>query len=400
MWAIVFVVVAVGVAFAVGFRVGARASSNTREPQPPSVPPAALTHLRFDPITTPPPPLAALAECPPSWRGAMSELGQRLIASDVRAVVFVHGTFAGDDPISIARFARTALGEDAERVLRRFFKTKLDAWLGDAANYPPEYVRLFESAIGGAIPCVPFVWSSENHHIGRAIAAVRLVRFLASLAPLDDRPKRVLLFGHSHAGQVFAMATHLLEGGDGARAIAEAARACGEPIDDLDACIRRARKLSLDVATFGAPARYAWAASPRVRSMHVIHRRAPGRRVKSLRAFFRGDDHDGVQWLGTTGSDIPPISTRERRASKQLDGAFDAGLNPKAWVASVTQASHLPIEGHTVLVDYAGAHVARGAPKTLFGHAAYTRFEAMLFNARLVVDHFYPPREDVRLLGS
>ncbi|MFK5688015.1 hypothetical protein ACI3GN_15920, partial [Lactiplantibacillus plantarum] len=76
---------------------------------------------------------------------------ERFVRADVRAVVFVHGTFAGDDPIALARLARSAVGADVERALRRLFKARLDRVLGDAANYPPEYVRLFEAAIGGAI---------------------------------------------------------------------------------------------------------------------------------------------------------------------------------------------------------------------------------------------------------
>ncbi len=34
------------------------------------------------------------------WRAAMRTVGDRMRAHDVAAVVFVHGTFTGDDPLS------------------------------------------------------------------------------------------------------------------------------------------------------------------------------------------------------------------------------------------------------------------------------------------------------------
>ncbi len=60
------------------------------------------------------------------------------------------------------------------------------------------------------IPVRLFNWSSENHHIGRADGAIRLLDELASLKLQPTQ--RVLLFGHSHAGNVFALMTNLLCG--------------------------------------------------------------------------------------------------------------------------------------------------------------------------------------------
>ena len=54
-----------------------------------------------------------------------------------------------------------------------------------------------------------FDWSSGNDHLARAEAAVKLFNRLADL-PIDLATERLLLWGHSHAGNVFALLTNLL----------------------------------------------------------------------------------------------------------------------------------------------------------------------------------------------
>ena len=84
--------------------------------------------------------------------------------------------------------------------------------VGDAGNYTPEYAHQLQNAISrhgqDPISVKTFHWSGENQHLSRADAAVRLIDELAAQA----RPPRtrVLLWGHSHAGNVFALVTNLL----------------------------------------------------------------------------------------------------------------------------------------------------------------------------------------------
>ena len=71
----------------------------------------------------------------------------------------------------------------------------------------------FEESIrecGEGVPVRLFHWSSENHHLGRADAAVRLIDEIAALEL--PRRKRILVWGHSHAGNVFALMSNLLAG--------------------------------------------------------------------------------------------------------------------------------------------------------------------------------------------
>ena len=69
------------------------------------------------------------------------------------------------------------------------------------------------------------------------------------------------------------------------------------------------------------------------------------------------------------------------------------GRDVRGWLRHLAGGSRVSPQGQTVLVDY-GDH-ARAVPNFLatgLGHAAYTRRDAMLFHARLVANHFYPPR--------
>jgi len=131
----------------------------------------------------------------------------------VVAVYLVHGTFVGPDALGVlAELARVF--PKASNAVRRLIKRAVNKITGEAGNYTRSYARLFESAINRpdqpGIPVHLFNWSSENHHIGRADGAVRLINELASL---ELKPgQRVLLWGHSHAGNVFALMTNLLAG--------------------------------------------------------------------------------------------------------------------------------------------------------------------------------------------
>jgi hypothetical protein len=261
--------------------------------------------------------------------------------------------------------------------------------VGDMANFSPEYVRLFEQGLGGGLPCLRFAWSSENHHAGRVVGAIRLLRFVAATAGRAASGDRVLLVGHSHAGQLFAIGTHLLAGTDDARAFLEAARECGEPMGDLDAALAKLRGLHLDVATFGTPHRYAWAGVANVRAVHVVNHRGPLRRA-GLSGLLTTRDGDYVAMMGGPGSDLPAVDPVHRRVNARLDAVLDRGSSVRTWLAAVRRAPLSPAHGDTLLVDYrdAGERSANWL-RTWFGHAAYTRLDAMLFNAWLVAEQLY-----------
>jgi hypothetical protein len=322
------------------------------------------------------------------WRSAMSEIGARLRGDGVVAVVFAHGSFVGTDPLSALGAVERVLprGRTLAKVLRRRTRSYVDRVLGDLGNFGPSYVRLFEQAIGGTIPCTSFVWSSENHHLGRLEGALSLLRVLATHAELGAPRGRILVLGHSHAGQVFALLTQLLSRSLAAEAIIDVARARELDVGALDVDRDVLDRFSLDFVTFGAPARYAWADLPGVRSLHVVHGRGA---TEPLRQRILGDDW--VRRLGGAGSDFPALATSDRRINASLDAALGPGFAPSELLRAMRAESTMPPHGELVLVDY-GSEGLSSLFSSGLGHGMYTRLDAMLFHASLVASRLYPPR--------
>jgi hypothetical protein len=341
------------------------------------------------------------------WQRAMAAVGARLRAARVKRVVFVHGTFVGNDTLGVVN-ALTRIFPRTNNALAQaallFTKRQNDKFLGDNANYESGYIRLFEEAIGGDIPCASFVWSSENHHVGRVHGAARLARELApyadpsalsfSVACARARaPDRVLLIGHSHAGQLFALLTQLLAGGTEIEALLDAPRLRGEDMDGLAQDLAALRRLPLDIATFGTPPRYGWGDSANYRLMNVVNHRGTGARASGLRGLLHTEEGDYVQQLGIAGSDFPATLEPERRLNARLDPVLGEGASVRTLMRNLRGGLRVPHHGHTFLVDYRDASDARpNFLATVFGHGVYTRFGAMLFNARLIANHFYPER--------
>ena len=167
------------------------------KPTPPTSPHHLLSPASYPPVGT------------DAFRQRMAQIGEALRRANVAAIYLVHGTFVGSDALGVlAELAR--IFPSAGGAVRRVIKRIVDKVTGEAGNYTPGFARCFEEAINAEaespIPVRLFHWSSENHHIGRADGAVRLVHELSTLE--RDAGGRVLLWGHSHAGNVFALLTN------------------------------------------------------------------------------------------------------------------------------------------------------------------------------------------------
>ena len=345
--------------------------------------PSGETFVRFEMLADRGTRSTELADHAAAWRSAMSDVGARLRDAGVVAVVFAHGSFVGDDPLSTFALVERALPAKRRltKTLRRQTRAYVERLLGDHGNFGPTYVRLFEHAVGTAIPCTSFVWSSENHHLGRLDGALGLVRSLAAHAELGAPRGRILVLGHSHAGQVFALVTQLLSRSLASEAILDVARARSLDVGSLDVDLETLEGASLDFVTFGAPARYAWARLPNVRSLHVVHgsESAPTRGIR---------ERDWVRRLGAVGSDFPALGASERLVNASLVPALGPGFAPGELVRSLRAATPAPAHGDLVVVDY-GHDKLSDLVSSGLGHAVYTRLDAMLFHASLVTDRLY-----------
>ncbi len=386
------------VAFGAGYAVAVARLRAARAPHTPQSPPSrpsvseAIVASRLEPTRLVFTRLAA--EGTPEWRVAMEDLGSRMRSAGTRLAVFVHGSFVGDDPLALARTLEGAVPvlPDLARALRGFTRAQVSRFLGDLSNFPRDYVDTLATATG--IEATDFTWSGENHHAARVQEAVRLARVLATHGGgALDAGDRVLLIGHSHGGQLFALLSQLVGRSRGYEELVAAAAARGEDVRVLEDHLERLRRCAFDVATFGTPPRYDFVQGPRFRILHLVNHRTTTR-AASLRGLLHTRRGDYVHQLGAPGSDWPAASAKDRALNERLDRVLGAGTDLRAWLRHVADGLRVSPHGHTLLVDYGDQ--ARLVPNfwaTGFGHAAYTRREAMLFHMRLVGDHFYPARE-------
>ncbi len=339
-------------------------------------------------------------------------VGQTLSDANVAVVYLAHGTFVGEDALGLLTgFSR--FFPNSGNTLRQLSKRLTDRVMGDVGNYTPEFARLFEKSIQVPgqphIPVRLFGWSSENHHIGRADGAVRLI---AELASLDLKPgQRVMLWGHSHAGNVFALVSNLLSGDEetSKRFFAAASVYYRWP---LLGCIdipmwRRVQLLleshrrplaenPVDMVTFGTPIRYGWDSAGYAKLLHFVHHR-PSTDLPNYRAAFptqlddlltaKGGDY--VQQLGIAGTNLAPspIGWRTWLADRRLDRILEPDTSTFNLRQRYALGMRVPHEGTTLLVDY-------GKPEESItehhaGHALYTRTKWLSFHAEQVAHELY-----------
>src|SRR5213594_1563913 len=186
-----------------------------------------------------------------AWQEAMARLGGELAKAGVRAVLFMHGTFLGTDLFGVQRldeagglrrgYSRGIPGVDALLALMREdsnglgklsggktapfaddeqTKKLIDDHAKDAGNFSTVYVEQLKKAINRnvsrPIACTRYLWSSEHHHLGRALASLQLISKLSTIcAELTlGAGDRVLVQAHGQAGMVLALVSNLLAPGE------------------------------------------------------------------------------------------------------------------------------------------------------------------------------------------
>ncbi len=351
------------------------------------------------------------------FRRRMQQVGKTLSEAGVAAVYLVHGTFVGNDALGVLdELAR--MFPRVSKSVRLVIKRIVERLTGEVGNYTGSFAQLFESTINQpdrpTIPVRLFNWSSENNHIGRADGAVRLLDELISQGFPPGR--KVLLWGHSHAGNLFALMTNLLAGNEdgGNRDAVERFFQAAEiyyqwPVVgcvDIPVWGNLRRRLgsgpppltevALDIVTFGTPLRYGWASGGYGRLLHFVNHR-PHEGLPDYQAPFppnlddvmKAADGDYVQQLGIAGTNVMPsvLSWRSWIADTRLDGLLQPRSMRESILDRFQTGAIVPDDGTTLLVDY--GPLEGNIAQHWAGHAVYTEKKWLLFHAEEVARRFY-----------
>lgn len=330
----------------------------------------------------------------------------------------VHGTFVGNDALGIfgqIERAIPALGP----TLKLLGKNLTDALAGDTGNFS----NRFAEQMSGTVPVNRFTWSGENSHSGRCKAAIEL---LAAMIEQIETCPRVLLWGHSHAGNIAALVTNLIGAEPWCRdAFLELVEPLFPTTSDQRAepsalqQVREAfsegtvQKLELDIVNFGTPVSYGWDSGGYRRLMHVVNHRPVGGQPRWLcppvnvagRWLFSnadgessvtdsGSSEDGqgsgdmIQILGIAGSEFLPwlLDQSTRDCETALQKFIAPGHERNDYIRHAGIGSRVANEGISVLVKYDNTN---GLAAATMGHSIYTRTAWLGFHCDLVRETLY-----------
>ncbi|HET7058715.1 MAG TPA: hypothetical protein VFI05_08275 [Nitrospiraceae bacterium] len=382
-----------------------------------------------------------------AWQDAMAAMGTQLVQGGVRLVVFLHGTALGTDLFGMQRldevgglkrgYSRGIAGLDALLALMREetngvpalksgprppftdddpTKHLIDEQAGDAANFSHAYVELFRKAINRStersIRCERLLWSCEHHHIGRSQAALQVISRLHALVTAQNLGPgdHVLVQAHGQAGLLMALASNLLAPHESAsrasllqtlKDYAIHTRASASAIELLEQSPAQALNgATLDVVTLGTPVRYGWDPAGLGKLLHILnHRpmRVDGKRwlakmelpqITMEMPIAWGGDY--VQQLAVGGTDALPTSPEAKVVNKVLWELLEPYEGFERWLECTRKSVRCHNDGQCLLVDYKDSTATSTVKDHIYGHAAYTRMNAMLFNTTEIVRNLYP----------
>ncbi|MGE3154904.1 MAG: hypothetical protein AB7G48_13790 [Nitrospiraceae bacterium] len=387
----------------------------------------------------------------PAWADAMARQGTELARGGVRLVVLLHGSLLGADLFGMQRldeagglkrgYSRGIAGLDALLSQMReatnglagppgwphppyrndaVTKTMLDETLADAGNVTERGLQLFRKGINRElskpIVCERYLWSCEHHHLGRAQAACRLLDDLhrwtddLQLGPGD----RLLVHAHGQAGLLLALASNLLapERLSGylrffaiQKEVARQNLSGTVTVELLESLDRRLRErtifngATLDLVTFGTPVRYGWDPAGVGKILHIVNQRmlridgkawlakAELPQITMELPIAWGGDY--VQQLAVAGTDAKPASSEAQAANKALWEFLEPWDGFERWLECVRRSVRCQNDGLCMLVDYKDSTGSTQPRDHYYGHAAYSRQNAMLFNISEIARALY-----------
>lgn len=326
-----------------------------------------------------------------AWKNSMSEVGQQLKALNIGSVTLVHGTFVGTDPFDILRLSEVLIPGLAGKI-RKIIKFDKDQLFNDSGHFSKNYLNLIRKSFDPTIKCNLFEWTSGNHHIARVLGSLDLLNQLTSeeLSGSVHSSKIILLIGHSHAGQLFALITQMINDRELLKNFGVLASAAGSTytLKSIENRIKMLSKRKIYFVTLGTPPRYRWFLNKRIHAIHLINHRCLLPEAGGTSGLLTTRDGDYVQQWGISGSDsLSPIK-KHQELNKQLDQLLEPGFNLKHWQRILRLKKRIHPLGLNYLVDYGDDKKTPNCISTIFGHGIYTRSRVLLYNMKLIAKHF------------
>ncbi len=385
-----------------------------------------------------------------SGQDAMAALGKHLSHTGVRVIVLLHGSILGTDVFGVQRldelgglkrgYSRGVAGLDALLALMRessngipplpgglkpplanddATKRLFDEQIGDAGNFTNAYAELMRQSLNRGldrpIHCIRELWSSEHHHLGRALTAVAMLGRLRDWVETHKlgQGDRILVQAHGQAGLVLALVSNLLcvASASSRTRLFDLLSAFASQVNrpDITTTIQRIAPLlsngillngaALDIVTFGMPVRYGWDPSGLGKLLHIVnHRnlRTDGKtwlskmelpQITMEMPIAWGGDY--VQEMAVAGSDAVPATDAAKTANKAVWELVEPFDGFERWLECARRAVRIPSEGLGILADYKDSTGSTNVRDHYFGHAVYTRLNMMLFNTTEIVRTFY-----------
>lgn len=309
-------------------------------------------------------------------------------------IIFIHGTFVGTDTFGVQPILEDLSSKFSKEIVGKFQKIA-DAgttrMAKDSGRFTPEYLELLKNYFSPNTNILEFNWGSENHHAGRYRGLLNLLDFLAALKRGHPN-NRVLLVGHSHAGQIFALYTHLLESSGPTKLKSFTYKYLNTTKKNFYKTYSFLQNHDVDFVTLGTPARYKWYEG-HYKALHVINHRGARFSGIAYKGIFAAKYGDYVQLWGIEGSDFLPTTKKDRELSSQLNSIIgDQGFNKKVWLAKVSTSNRLHKFGTNLLVDFEDNSLFPISFKTnFFGHGVYMRHKNAAFLVKLITDNLFLP---------
>ena len=344
------------------------------------------------------------------WFNSMKSIGNCLKQLSVKKIYFIHGTFAGEDALGVIGILEPFLtkrigGILINEKLKSLVKHSKDLLYQDMANFIQSYQDLCNDGFEKQFKSELFIWSSGNYHLARLLAALKLINSIAKdIKEQIVKPnERILFLNHSHAGQLCCIITQLLENKEQAKELFEIIKEIENyNLSDIKKDLELIKKIKLDFVTLGTPIRYKWGICDNYRLMAIVNNRNP----ININGIFSNRDGDYIQHYGITGSDLlPPPGII--KLNDKLDSILDQGRNPSEVLKALKNKNiKTPLNTNNesialnIFIDYQDNFpnpilfdsllpMPLLALKSKFGHGIYTSKKTMLFNFKIILEHFY-----------